>query len=163
MGEEVGLVAGDEDDASACRHQRHSLQCKAPLGIAVEALRVPGVGAQLEADRRVEDQGVQSPEASRDGVDHRRGLSLIGDVGAQRRGVPACAADGVGHGFRTLGLLAVVHDDVGVGAGELLGDLGTDAPRSAGDQDDPCRCVMHVGFLPSRPCVRFGTLTVHNF
>ena len=103
VGEEVGLVAGDEDDASACRHQRHSHQRKAPLGIAVEALRVPEVGAQLEADRRVEDQGVQSPEASRDGVDHRCGLSLIGDVGAQRRGVPACAADGVGNGFRTLG------------------------------------------------------------
>src|ERR1700738_778705 len=49
----------------------------------------------------------------------------------QRRGVPARAADGFGDGFRAFGTLPVVHDDVGVGAGELPRDLRADAPRSA--------------------------------
>ena len=156
MGEEVGLVAGDEDDASAGRHQRYSLQRKAPLGIAVEALRVPEVGANLrptDALRiRVSSRPKRAAMVSIIAVD-----SASSEMSAPS--VEACppALRMAGNGFRTLGSLAVVHDNVGVGVGELLGDLGTDAPRSARDQDDPCRFVMHVGFLPSRLCMRFWT------
>ena len=103
------------------------------------------------------------PKRVGDGVDHRRALGFVGDVGAQRRRVPACAADGLSNGFGALCPLAVVHDDVGVGAGELLRDLGADASRTAGDQDDPCRCVVHVEFLPSLPCFRYEAPTVHEF
>ena len=77
--------------------------------------------------------------------------------------MPACAADGMGNGFRALGFLAVVHNDVGVGARELLRDVRADAPRSAGDQHDPCRCVVHVEFLPSLPCIDNEILTVPEF
>jgi hypothetical protein len=123
--EEVSLMAGDEDDTSADRHQRHGHPHDAALGVA--------------PTRCVEDQGVQPPETSRDGIDHHRASGLVGYIGAQNRGGPACVDDRLGNRLSAVFTVVVVHDDVGVRRSELPGDVGADAPRAAGDQDDPCR------------------------
>ena len=137
--EEVRLVAGDEDDPSADRHQRYGQERQPLLRVTVEPHRVTGVGAVLEPSGRVEDQRVQPAEARPDGVDQRGGVGFDREVRRERRGVAARVADGLGDHLRPLCPRAVVDDDVGVRPGELSRDLGSDAPRSAGHEDDSFR------------------------
>ena len=89
---------------------------------------------------------------------HRRGVGLVGDVGAQRRGVASRVADGLGDVLGPPGLLAVVDDDVGVRVGELPRDLRADAPGGARHQDD--LWFVHVGSFHQAVTSR-TRLTVH--
>ncbi len=123
----MGLVAGDEYDPRAGRHQRHGQQRQAALGVAIESHRVSRIRAGFESARGVEDQHIQPAEVRGDVLHHRCDLDVVGDVGSQRGGIAARAPDGVDNRVGPLGFLAVVHDDVGIGRGELTGDFGADS------------------------------------
>ena len=104
------------------------------LGVAVQAERVVVAHAGLHAAGGVQHEQVDAAPLCTTVSTMRLHGVVVGEVGADGEGAPPAATIFSAICSRAPGLVAVVHDDLRAGLGQVPDGVGTDAAGRPGDE-----------------------------
>jgi hypothetical protein len=129
-------------------NQHRALDEEVELGDVVRPSHLRQRGGRLRAGR-VQHQHADRAEAGGDRGDQALDLTLVGDVGDERLGRAAVAADAPGN-LTGLVLVDAVDGDRMPVAGQPSRDRAAQPARAPGHQRPPPRRPLHAPIMPSR-------------